>query len=112
MIARLWHGRVPEEKSKSYHRYLIETGLNDYKKVKGNQGVFLLKRNEGEVSHFYTLSFWDSIESIKKFAGEDYDKARYYPEDKDYLLEFEPKVSHWEVLEKPESFFDNVLGSL
>lgn len=38
------------------------------------------------------------MEAIKKFAGEDYEKARYYPEDKDYLLEFEEKVAHYEVM--------------
>ena len=102
MIARLWHGRVPREKSQSYHLYLRETGLKDYQASDGNQGVFLLKRDEGDVAHFYTLSFWTDTEAIKKFAGDNYEQARYYPEDRDYLLEFEPHVQHWEVLEKPD----------
>ena len=100
----MWHGKVPEEKGESYHRYLIETGLKDYEKIEGSKGVFLLKRNEEGIIHFYTFSLWENIDSIKKFAGEDYDKARYYPEDKDYLLEFEPLVIHFEVLEKPGFF--------
>lgn len=104
MIARMWHGKVPEEKSRSYHNYLLETGLKDYQEIDGNKGVFLLKREEGEITHFYTFSFWDNIDSIKKFAGEDYTKARYYPADKNYLLEFEPLVLHFEVLEKPAQF--------
>jgi hypothetical protein len=41
---------------------------------------------------------WDSVESIKRFAGEDYETARYYPEDGDYLLEQDPYVTHAEVL--------------
>jgi heme-degrading monooxygenase HmoA len=105
MIARMWHGKVPKEKSMAYHRYLLESGLKDYEKVEGNRGAFLLKWDEeGSITHFYTLSFWDDIESIKKFAGEDYSKARYYPEDKNYLVEFEPGVLHFEVLEKPKFF--------
>jgi hypothetical protein len=43
------------------------------------------------------MTLWDSVESIKRFAGEDIHKARYYPEDKDYLLEMEPHVTHYEV---------------
>jgi hypothetical protein len=48
--------------------------------------------------HFITLTFWESLETIKGFAGHPVDRAKYYPEDKDFLLEFEPKVQHWEVV--------------
>lgn len=99
MIARMWHGRVDSTRAEEYHQYLIDTGLNDYKTTEGNRGVFLLKRDDGDITHIYTLTFWDSIESIKKFAGEDYEKARYYPEDKDFLKEFEPEVTHFDVME-------------
>jgi heme-degrading monooxygenase HmoA len=100
MIARSWHGSVPSAKANDYHQYLLATGLKDYAAVKGNRGVVLLKREEENITHFQTLTFWNSIEDIKEFAGEDYEKARYYPEDKDYLLEFELLVTHFEVLEK------------
>ena len=46
-----------------------------------------------------TVTGWDNLESIKAFAGEDYEKAVYYPEDKKYLLEFEEKVIHCETFE-------------
>jgi heme-degrading monooxygenase HmoA len=102
MIARMWHGVVPKGKSEQYHLYLLETGLSDYEKVKGNNGVFLLKQDEIEVTHFYTLTFWEDIESIKIFAGEDYENARYYPSDKNFLLELEQTVKHFDVLEMPD----------
>jgi heme-degrading monooxygenase HmoA len=102
MIARMWHGKVPAEKTVEYHDYLNATGLKDYGAVAGNKGVFLLKKEEGNITHFYTLTFWDDFEAIKKFAGDDYEKARYYPEDNHFLLEFEPLVNHFEVLEKPD----------
>jgi len=47
------------------------------------------------------LSLWDSWEAIKAFAGEELDKASYYPEDEEFLIEFEPFVQHYEVLVKP-----------
>lgn len=63
--------------------------------------MYVLKRAEGDIAHFYTLTFWDDIGAVKKFAGEDHEKAKYYPEDDDFLLEFEANVTHFEVLEKP-----------
>ena len=99
MIARLWHGKVPSAKAAAYHQYLLATGLRDYSNVKGNRSVSLLQREEEGITHYYTLTYWDNIDAIKQFAGEEYEKARYYPEDKDYLLEFEPFVIHYTVLE-------------
>jgi heme-degrading monooxygenase HmoA len=104
MIARKWHGMVSAEKSESYHNYLIKTGLKDYASVPGNRGVFLFKRTENNITHFDTLTFWDNIAAIKRFAGENYEKARYYPKDKEYLLEFEEQVTHYEVLEADGKF--------
>jgi heme-degrading monooxygenase HmoA len=98
MIGRTWHGRVPAEKADEYYAYLLRTGLPDYKATPGNRGVHVLRRTEGAVTHFLLLTFWDSLDAIKAFAGADYERARYYPEDDDYLLEREPLVAHYEVL--------------
>jgi heme-degrading monooxygenase HmoA len=98
MIARLWHGITPKSKADDYVKYLNRTGVPDYRAVEGNRGVHVLRRIEGEQAHFLTLTFWDSVEAVKKFAGEDFEKARYYPEDTDYLLEFEEQVAHYEVM--------------
>ena len=98
MIARIWHGMTPAAKADEYVEYLNRTGVPDYRAVEGNLGVYVLRRIEGERAHFLTLTFWDSVDSIKKFAGEDYEKARYYTEDKDFLLEFEEKVTHYDVM--------------
>lgn len=98
MIARIWHGITPKSKADEYVEFLNKTGVKDYRATEGNLAAYVLRRIEGERAHFLTLTFWDSVESIKKFAGEDYEKARYYPEDKDFLLEFEEKVAHYEVM--------------
>jgi heme-degrading monooxygenase HmoA len=98
MIARTWHGRVPAAKADAYYDYLQRTGLNDYRSTPGNLGVVVQRRVESGVAHFVLTTFWDSVESIKRFAGEEYERARYYPEDDDYLLEREPLVQHAEVL--------------
>jgi heme-degrading monooxygenase HmoA len=99
VIARVWHGRVPRHRAAAYEAYLRETGLADYRRVAGNRGVYLLRRDEGDVTHVTTLTFWDSLAAIREFAGEDYERARYYPEDDAFLLEREPFVTHHTVVE-------------
>ena len=98
MIARIWHGRVPADKTDTYHAYLLKTGVADYRATPGNRGVYVMRRVEEQVAHFELLTFWDSVETIKAFAGDDYERARYYPEDDEFLLEREPRVTHLEVL--------------
>jgi heme-degrading monooxygenase HmoA len=101
MIARMWHGKVLTAKAEAYHEFLKISGLADYENTAGNEGVFLLKNEKDGVTHFYTFTLWKDLESIKKFAGENYEEARYYPGDREFLLEFEPQVTHFDVLEKP-----------
>ena len=98
MIARTWHGRVPAKQADAYHAYILRTGLSDYASTPGNQGVHVLRRTDGDVTHFLLLTFWGSLDAIRAFAGPDYEQARYYPEDDEYLLEREPFVTHYEVL--------------
>jgi heme-degrading monooxygenase HmoA len=98
MIARLWHGRVPTAKAEAYREFTNGRAIPDYRSVAGNLGVHVLERREGEVTHFITLTFWESLDAIRAFAGEDVEKAEYYPEDADYLLEYEPRVVHYEVV--------------
>ncbi len=106
MIARTWHGRVPASRADAYHEYLLRTGLSDYAATPGNRGVYVLRRVEGDVAHFLLLTLWESWEAIRRFAGHELERARYYPEDDDFLLEREPFVTHYEVLsdnEHPET---------
>lgn len=101
MIARTWHGAVRVEDSDRYHAYLFQTGVPGCLGTPGNRGVKVLRRVEGEEAHFLFISFWESLDAIRAFAGDDIEVARYYVEDRKYLLELEPHVTHYEVLETP-----------
>ncbi len=98
MIARIWSGRTPESRADRYLSYLKKTGLKDYKATRGNRGVYVLRRTVDGNAEFTLISLWDSLEAIRRFAGADVDKAVYYREDKDFLLELEPKVSYYKVM--------------
>lgn len=98
MIARTWHGVVRAADADAYYAYLLRTGIPDYQATPGNRGVQVLRRQDGEHTHFLLISLWESYDAISAFAGEPIDAARYYPEDRAFLVELEPTVTHYEVL--------------
>ena len=101
MIARIWRGFTLESDKDTYFEFLQKTGLKDYAATPGNHGVWTLRRVRDGKAEFTLISLWESYEAIKRFAGDDYEKAHYYPEDKKFLLEFELMVAHYEVLSGP-----------
>ena len=101
MIARFWRGITPKSKADDYLKYLEKTGLKEYRSTEGNRGVYVFRRIEDDRAVFLLMSLWESYEAIKRFAGPNFEKAVYYPEDKKFLLELEPNVAHYEVLGKP-----------
>lgn len=94
MIARIWHGVTRAEQAADYLKYLEATGIPDYKNTPGNKGVQVLQRIDGDQAHFTLISLWESYDAIRAFAGDDIEKAHYYPEDEQFLLEMEPTVTH------------------
>jgi heme-degrading monooxygenase HmoA len=97
MIARIWRGVVRQADADRYLDYLHRTGIPDYQATPGNLGVSILQRDIELGVEFTTLTFWDSMESIKAFAGDTPEVARYYPEDDEFLLFREPLVEHFDV---------------
>lgn len=94
----MWHGTVPAAKAGDYREFLIARAIPDYQSVEGNLNVYILERSEGAITHFITLTHWKDMDAVKAFAGEDVAAAKYYPEDRDFLLELEPTVVHYEVV--------------
>jgi len=101
MIARIWRGITRESDKDSYFEYLQQTGLKECASVPGNRGVWVLRRVNQGTAEFTLISLWESWDSIKAFAGADYKRAVYYPEDEKFLLEMTPQVEHYEVLSSP-----------
>jgi heme-degrading monooxygenase HmoA len=97
-IARIWRGRTLAAKADEYQAYLDSSGISRIRATPGNLGVTLLRRNDGGKTEFLVMSIWESVDAIKKFAGEDYQKAVILPRDREYLLEVESDVLHYEIL--------------
>ena len=96
-IMRLWHGEVAIEKEDEYERFMIERAAPDYGSVDGLLKIYFQRKNEEKTAHFLLVTLWDSIDSVKKFAGDNPETAKYYPEDDNFLLEKEEYVSMYDV---------------
>lgn len=98
MIARIWRGWVATDRSRDYVAYIEATGLAEYRRTAGNSGAQMLTRDLGDGrTEVLTLSWWDSLDVVREFAGDDVDQAVFYSEDDDYLLDRETTVRHYEV---------------
>jgi heme-degrading monooxygenase HmoA len=100
MIARIWHGRTDIKKYDAYTEFLKRVAIPDYQETKGFKGLAFLRNIINNEGHFYLVSYWTNIEAIKNYAGQDFEKPKYFPEDKDFLLEKEERVNHYEVFAK------------
>ena len=96
-IMRLWHGEVAIEKADEYEKFMIERAAPDYSSVEGLLSLSFQRKDEDTKAHFLLVTTWDSMESIRKFAGSEPELAKYYPEDDNFLLEKEKFTSMYEV---------------
>ena len=93
----MWRGTVRTEDAEEYARYINDTGMAEYAETPGNQGAWMLRRDEDGRSEFITFSLGESREAIQAFAGEDIEAAVYYPEDERFLID-RGGITHYEVV--------------
>lgn len=97
-VARIWHGRTTAAKADEYAKYLYDTGITKIRSRPSNLGVQVFRRNDGDYADFLVISYWPSRDSVREWAGNDIEKTRYLDRDKEYLVELEPLVKHYDVL--------------
>jgi heme-degrading monooxygenase HmoA len=105
VIARIWRGETRAQDADAYLEVLRRTGVPDYRGTPGNRDVVVLRRVSGERAEFLILTLWDSLEAVRGFVGPDadVDTARYYAEDRGFLLDFPDKAEHWELAARGDS---------
>jgi len=102
MIARVWHGWTTRENADAYEHLLRETIFPGIaaKGVAGYRGIKLLRRPVSSDVEFLTMMFFDSLEAVKRFAGEDYEAAYVPAEARAILARFDERSQHYEVKEE------------
>lgn len=102
MIGRIWHGWTKPENADAYENLLrkeIFSGIAS-RNLTGYNGIQLFRRKVEDEIEFVTIMWFESIEAIKKFAGEDYETAVVPSKAKELLKRFDERSQHYEVREK------------
>lgn len=97
-VARFWHGRTTASMADEYAAHLYEEGVKKLRSTKGNLGVQVFRQIHEGIAEFITISYWESRDVIREYAGENIEKPRDLPKDPKYLLEIEPTVKHFDIL--------------
>lgn len=102
MIDRIWHGWTTPADADEYERLLREEILPSFADADndGYRGARLLRRPDGEAVEFVTILRFDSVEAVKRFAGDDYRTAHVPPEAREVLDRFDDRARHYEVREE------------
>jgi antibiotic biosynthesis monooxygenase (ABM) superfamily enzyme len=97
VIARTWRGATRADDEQAYVEYLEETGMRGARALPGNRGTLVLHRRDGDRAEFQTVLLFDSLDDVRAFAGEEIERAVFFPEDDRFLIERELTVAHFEV---------------
>jgi len=97
MIARHWRGWTKLRDAGAYEALLQRKVFPALRTIAGYRGGYMLRRDSGEEVEYVVINFFDSLEAVRAFAGEDYETAVFEPEAKALLSRFETKAVHYEV---------------
>jgi antibiotic biosynthesis monooxygenase (ABM) superfamily enzyme len=101
MISRIWHGWTAPENAAEYERLLREEVFPGIaaKRVPGYRGIQLFRRDLGNEFEFKTVMWFDSVEAVRAFAGDDYEQAYVPASARAVLARFDERSQHYEVRE-------------
>jgi hypothetical protein len=101
MIVRIWRGQAPlGAKADAYHAHVTGTVFSQLKALAGHRDAWLLRREVNGEVEFLAMTFWESLDSIRSFAGEDIGSAIVEPEARAVLSDFDDFARHYEVVFK------------
>lgn len=89
-IARIWRGRTTKENAEAYAQYLYEHGFLPL--VEKALGAQMFREDRENESEFITISYWESVEAMSRFAGPDPRKIHHLERDAEFLIELPESV--------------------
>ena len=97
MIARIWRGQASAENAPRYQDHASQRVFPSLRSLPGHRGAYLLARDTDDEVEFLAITLWDNIDSIKRFAGENFELAVVEPEARAILSEFDHVVRHYRI---------------
>lgn len=104
MISRIWHGWTDNNNAEAYENLLrteIFTNIAE-RSIQGFRGIHLLRRDVEDGVEFVTIMWFDSLDAVRDFAGEEYEVAVVPPAARQLLSRFDARSAHYQVVEKPD----------
>ncbi|MFB9839338.1 hypothetical protein [Actinoallomurus acaciae] len=98
MIARIWQARTggPED-AERYREVFTTEVLGHLRGLEGFRGAYLLAREQAGAVEIRTLTLFDSIDAVRRFAGHDHERERVTPAARAALLDSDPVIRHYDV---------------
>lgn len=105
MIARIWHGWTTQQNAQIYEALLRSEVFQGIAKrgIAGYRGIELLRRSNKDLVEFVTIMWFDSLDGVRAFAGEDYETAVVPPKARALLEQFDARSAHYEVRQRSSS---------
>ena len=100
MIARIWRGQATPAQADAYYRHVTGTVFPEVARIAGHRGGYVLRRDSGGDVEFLVVTLWDSMDAVRRFAGNDPERAVFYPEDDRFLVARDDRVTHYEVVDE------------
>ena len=101
MIARLWHGWTKPENADRYELLVATQVLPSFEQLKGYKGAYLLREDRESETEFVTLTLFEDLQAVRRFAGEDYETAVVPAEARQLLTRSDDRSKHYEIVLTP-----------
>jgi len=98
MFARLWCGRAAAKNASGYAAHVSDTVFPSLRRMHGYRGAKLMRRNGDDRIEFLAMTFWETLDDIRQFAGDDIEVAKVEPHGVALLLDYDPFGRHFEVI--------------
>ena len=112
MIARLWSAQTTPAQVPAYAEHLRSRVMPELMSVDGYAGAMLLKRETSGEVELTVITLWQSLDSIRGFAGDDLEGAVVADEAAAVLTHFDDRVRHYEVIVKDDPVDRNATGDI
>ena len=97
MIVRKWRGWADKDRTDGYLKHFVAHVQARLDRVRGYRRALVLTREQGGETEIVTLTFFDRLEDVKRFAGEQYEVASVDPVAQGLLSRYDKTVSHFEI---------------
>ena len=97
IVSRRWQGRIRPEMQDAFISHLSTTSLPDFAVTPGNLGYLVEHRQENDYFLVVVTSFWESLDAIRAFAGDEYENAKVYSGDDRFICDKEMSIGHYVV---------------